>query len=239
MTRTLIAFFIFIGFANLAYAQTELPEKVIYDQEIIDLMNKAKAEMKAEDYGAANKTFRRALATRKILPTDLSYLFAETLYVVHQYQNSLNFVEKYLGLAGQGGNYYEKAIELKDLLNAEFEKIKNCDYCNLSGYRYVTCYNCEGVGSTTETCHNCKGSGKTVCPKCLGEGVYITFNSFSGKQYVECDVCEGKGYITCTLCLGEKILTGTCSVCLGTGKIASSTICNHEPDQLVDDHNHN
>ena len=141
MARTLIVFFIFTGFINTAYSQTQLPEKIIYDQEIIDLMNKAKAEMKAEDYTAANKTFRKALATCKILPTDLSYLFAETLYVVHQYQNSLNFVEKYLGLAGQGGNYYDKAIELKGLLNAEFEKIKNCDYCNLSGYRYTTCYN--------------------------------------------------------------------------------------------------
>jgi len=143
-----------------------------------------------------------------------------------------------LGLAGQGGNYYEKAIELKGLLQAEFKKIKTCDYCNLSGYRYVSCYNCDGVGTTTETCHNCKGSGKTVCPKCLGEGVYITFNSFSGKQYIECDVCEGKGYIICPVCLGEKTLTGTCSVCLGTGKIASSTICNHKPDQIVNGHNH-
>ncbi len=239
MTRTLIAFFIIIGFANTAYSQTDLPEQIIYDQEIIDLMNKAKAEMKAENYDAANKTFRKALATRKILPTDLSYLFAETLYVVHQYQNSLNFVDKYLGLAGQGGNYYEKAMELKGLLNAEFEKIKNCDYCNLSGYRYTTCYNCHGESSITETCYNCKGSGKTVCPKCLGEGVYITFNSFSGRQYVECDVCIGKGYITCTVCLGERILSGTCSVCLGTGKIASSQICNHEEDQIIEEHDHN
>ncbi len=221
-----------------SWSQVDIPQKIIYDQDVIDLMNKAKAEMKAENYTAANKTFRKALATRKILPTDLSYLFAETLYVVHQYQNSLNFVDKYLGLAGQGGNYYEKAIELKELLNAEFNKIKNCNYCNLSGYRYVTCYNCEQEGTTTETCYNCKGSGKTVCPKCLGEGVYITFNSFSGKQYKECGVCEGKAYIICTICHGEHILTGICSVCLGTGKIASSVICSHEQKQVIKKHNH-
>jgi len=50
MIKTFIAFFIIIGFANTAYAQTELPEKIIYDQEVIDLVNKAKAEMKAENY---------------------------------------------------------------------------------------------------------------------------------------------------------------------------------------------
>jgi len=236
--RISLTLWLILGLTTAGWSQVELPQKIVYDQDVIDLMNKAKAEMKAENYTAANKTFREALATRKILPTNLSYLFAETLYIIHQYQNSLNFVDKYIGLDGQGGDYYDRAIELKELLNAEFEKIKNCDYCNLSGYRYVTCYNCNGVGSTTETCYNCKGRGKTVCPKCLGEGVYITFNSFSGKQYVECDVCEGKGYVTCPICLGEKILTGTCSVCLGTGKLASSTICNHEPDQVVDNHDH-
>lgn len=224
---------------SIVFAQNEgLPQKIVYDQEVIDLMNQAKAEMQADNYEAANRTFRKALATRKILPTDLSYLFAETLYVVHQYQNSLNFVDKYLSLAGQGGNYYNKAIELKQLLQEEFKRIKECEYCNLSGYRYVTCYNCNGKGTTTELCYNCKGSGKTVCPKCMGQGVYITFNSFSGKQYQECDVCMGKGYVVCNVCEGKKELTGTCSVCLGTGKIASSIICNHKADQKVEEHSH-
>ena len=206
----------------------EFPEKVVYDQEVIDLMNLAKAQMKASDYTDANKTFRKALASGKILPTDLSYLFAETLYVIHQYQNSQNFVDKYLDLAGQGGNYYEKAVELKALLNKEFEKIKDCSYCNLSGYRYIPCDNCHAEGTTTEECYNCKGSGITVCPKCLGQGVYITFNSFSGKQYHACDICDGKGYIECPVCHGEKTLTGTCSVCLGTGKKVSSILCDHK-----------
>ncbi len=234
----LVSIIFSLGFTTAIAQIEELPQKIVYDQEVIDLMNQAKAEMKAENYEAANRTFRKALATRKILPTDLSYLFAETLYVVHQYQNSLNFVDKYLSLAGQGGNYYDKAIELKQLLQEEFKRIKECSYCNLSGYRYVTCYNCQGVGTTTELCYNCKGSGKTVCPKCMGQGVYITFNSFSGKQYQECDVCNGKGYVVCNVCEGKKELTGTCSVCLGTGKIASSIICNHKAEQELEEHSH-
>lgn len=227
--RFLLVVSILLGtYLSTLAQQTELPEKIVYDQEVIDLMNKAKSQMKAGDYKDANKTFRKALATQKILPTDLSYLFAETLYVIHQYQNSLNFVDKYIELAGQGGNYYDKAIELKDLLNKEFEKIKNCEYCNLSGYRYIPCDNCHAKGTTTEKCYNCKGSGITVCPKCLGQGVYITFNSFSGKQYHSCDICEGKGYVECPICHGEKTLTGTCSVCLGTGKKVSSILCDHK-----------
>lgn len=213
--------------SSSAWSQVEVPQKIIYDQEVVDLMNKAKDEMKAENYIGANKTFRKALATRKILHTDLSYLFAETLYVIHQYQNSLNFVDKYIDLAGQGGDFYEKAIELKELLHSEFDKIKECEYCNLSGYRYVVCDNCGGIGQTTETCYNCKGNGATICPKCMGEGVYITFNSFSGKQYHACDICDGKGYSTCSICNGDKILSGICSVCLGTKQKVSSILCDH------------
>lgn len=230
--RVLFVLGLLLGSYSLAWAQqSTLPQKIIYDQEVIDLMNQAKAQIKAEDYKAANKTFRKALASGKILPTDLSYLFAETLYIIHQYQNSQNFVDKYIELAGQGGNYYDKAIELKGLLSQEFERIKACPYCNLSGYRYISCDNCNAVGTTTEVCYNCKGSGITVCPKCLGQGVYITFNSFSGKQYHSCDICDGKGYVECPVCHGEKLITGTCSVCLGTGKKVSSILCNHEPEQ--------
>ena len=87
---------LFLGLSYTAWCQVDIPQKIIYDQKVVDLMNKAKAEMKSENYKAANKTFRKALATQKILPTDLSYLFAETLYIIHQYKNSLNFVDKYI-----------------------------------------------------------------------------------------------------------------------------------------------
>jgi len=225
--KIVVFFCFFLVSSSTLFAQTDIPETIIYDQVVIDLMNQAKKEMQADNYDAANKIFRKALSTHKILPTDLSYLFAETLYVIHQYQNSLNFVDKYIDLAGQGGNYYDKAIELKALLNAEFNKIKECAFCNLSGYRYIPCDNCKALGVTTETCYNCKGSGATVCPKCMGEGVYITFNSFSGKQYHSCDICEGKGYIICSICEGNKILSGTCSVCLGTKQKVSAILCDH------------
>lgn len=231
--RAFLILTLVLSLSSSTWAQVDIPQKIIYDQEVVDLVNKAKAQMKAENYEAANKTFRKALATRKILPTDLSYLFAETLYIIHQYQNSLNFVDKYIDLAGQGGNYYQKAVELKELLHTEFNKIKDCQFCNLSGYRYIECDNCHGVGQTSETCYNCKGSGATVCPKCMGEGVYITFNSFSGKQYHACDICEGKGYSTCHICEGDKILSGACSVCLGTKQKVSSILCDH----IEDDHN--
>jgi tetratricopeptide (TPR) repeat protein len=215
--------------ACLLQAQIDAPEPFIYDPAVLELIATAKKQMSAGDYEQANKTFRKALATNKTLPTEMSYLFAETLFVINQYQNSKNFVDKYLDLAGQGGDYYEKAVQLESMLEERFREIRECDYCNLSGYRYVECDNCGGTGKSVEICYNCKGNGVTTCPKCMGKGVLITYNSLGGRQYESCDLCDSKGYVTCPVCHGEKTLSGVCTVCLGTGKKVSSQICDHKP----------
>jgi len=229
-------YLIFILFALLAksgllLAQTDMPQAFVYDPDVVELVATAKKQMEAGDYEAANKSFRKVLATNKTLPTEMSYLFAETLFVINQYQNSKNFVEKYLDLAGQGGDYYDKAIELNNMLDARFTEIRDCDFCNLSGYRYVVCDNCDGSGHSIEMCYNCKANGLTTCPKCTGNGVLISFNTFGERQYQSCSLCDSRGYIVCTVCHGEKNISGTCNVCLGTGQKVSSQICNHQHSQ--------
>jgi hypothetical protein len=231
--KTLFILFVLITLvsANLLAQSLNIPPPKQFDAEIIALMDQAKGQMDAGDYEAANKTFRKALALKRVLPTSLSYFFAETLYVIHQNQNAKNFVEKYIELAGQGGDYYAKAIKLRELIDIQFKEIQECDYCNLSGYRYVVCDNCNGLGVTVEVCYNCNGHGITTCPKCMGLGVLITTDQFGKQHYQACDLCESKGYITCPVCHGTGELSGTCSVCLGTGKKVSKIICNHLPDQ--------
>jgi DnaJ-class molecular chaperone len=213
-------------------AQTPLiPPPPQFDPDVVALVDIAKAQMDQGDYEEANKTFRRALATKKVLPTSMSYFFAKTLFVIHQNQNARNFVDKYIELAGRGGDYYDDAVKLKELIDIQFEEIKNCEYCNLSGYRYVLCDNCNGLGRTVEVCYYCNGHGTTSCPKCMGRGVIITTDQFGKQIYSSCDLCDSKGYITCPVCHGEGELSGICSVCLGTGKKVSNIICNHQPEQ--------
>ena len=202
-----------------------------FDADIVALVDKAKAQMDQGDYEGANKTFRQALATKRVLPSALSYYFAETLYVIHQNQNAKNFVEKYIELAGKGGDHYAAAIRLKELIENQFEEIKACEYCNLSGYRYIECDNCNGLGHTVEICYNCHGNGLTMCRKCIGRGVLITSTKFGEQIYSSCDKCDSKGYIICPICNGTEELSGRCSVCLGTSKKVSKTICNHHETQ--------
>lgn len=212
-------------------AQSTMPQPFIYDPDVLVLMEAAKKQMQEGNYEEANKTFRKVLATNRTLPTEMSYLFAETLFVINQYQNSKNFVNKYIDLAGKGGDYYDKAIDLRNMLDDRFNEIRNCDYCNLSGYRYVVCDNCDGAGHSIEVCYQCKANGLTTCPKCIGNGVLISLNTFGDRQYESCDRCDSRGYIICTVCNGDKHLSGTCNVCLGSGQKVSSQICNHEHSQ--------
>ena len=219
-------------FAFQLYGQnTDFPIQQQFDPEVIALVEKAKAQMDAEDYEGANATFRKALATKKVLPTSMSYWFAKTLFVIHQNQNARNFVEKYIELAGRGGDYYDEAVSLRNLIDSQFEDIKNCNYCNLSGYRYIECDNCDGTGHTDDVCYNCRGNSPIMCKKCIGRGVIITTNAFGELIYSSCDQCSSKGYVTCPVCNGKEIISGRCNVCLGTGKKVSTIICNHQETQ--------
>jgi hypothetical protein len=233
LKKVVFIFIVLVGtISGKSLAQSpRIPPPAQFDADIVALVDKAKAQMEQGDYEGANKTFRKALATKRVLPSSLSYYFAETLYVIHQNQNAKNFVEKYIELVGQGGDHYAAAIRLKELIDNQFEEIKECEYCNLSGYRYIECDNCNGLGHTVEICYNCHGNGLTMCPKCIGRGVLITANRFGDPIYSSCDMCDSKGYITCPVCNGTEELSGRCNVCLGTGKKMSKTICNHHETQ--------
>ena len=193
------------------------------------LMNQAKKEMKAENYDAANRTFRKLLNSHKILPDELSYLFAETLYMIGQYENSHNFLDKYKKLTQKAGDYYEQSIQLDELLDDKLKEIVMCRICDKKGYTLRVCHNCNGSGHTIENCNYCKGTGISSCMVCLGEGVIITATEFDNKSYKTCLNCQAKGHVACPVCEGSRQIDNSCSVCLGTGKESTKSICLH-PD---------
>lgn len=197
------------------------------DYEVQQRTEEAKKLMDEGHFDNAYASFRKILNSGKVLPTNLSYYFAETLYHIGQHQNSQNFVDKYLKITGKGGDYYTEATQLSKLLTQEFDKISSCLFCDISGYRFISCTHCSGVKSVIESCHICSATGITSCKKCGGEGVLIVIDVFDEKKYQTCDKCDGKGYHTCETCLGTKSLKLNCPVCLGSGHSKSETICDH------------
>lgn len=190
-------------------------------------MNEAKSQMAAEKYEDANLSFRKLLALKTVLPSEMCYYFAETLYKINQLQNSKNFIQKYYKLTGSDGKYYKKTVALEKLVDEKFKEIESCSLCDDKGYTLKECHECHGEGHHTQSCHYCRGKGVIVCSVCGGKGVKISENLFKEKEYHSCTVCGSKGYRTCSVCNGTKTEEIKCNVCKGTGKEVTNKICNH------------
>lgn len=207
------------------------------DQKIEHYMKEAGAFMDAGNYEEANMSFRKLLALQTVVPTEMCYYFAETLFQLHQYQNSKNFINKYLKLTGTSGPFYRQVLELDKKVDEKFEEIKSCNLCNDKGYRFTTCEKCNGEGHIHQSCSYCKGKGLTACVACGGKGVKITENAFKEKEYKTCTVCESKGVVTCPVCEGSKKEDIVCNQCKGKGKLVINKICNHSPLTSEDNSN--
>jgi len=200
----------------------------IVEPEIKTMMAQATTEMNAGHFNDANITFRKMLATKKVLPTNMSYLFAETLFMINQYHNSESFLIKYMDLAGKGGDYYQQAVELQRAIQEKMMDIQECSQCNVFGYRLKMCNLCGGEGTITSTCYYCKGLGKTNCLTCQGNGVIISKNIFDVDEYKSCHVCDTKGYIVCKVCKGNNVIKNQCPDCLGSKNTPTEEICEHQ-----------
>ncbi len=231
MKRLLAAGILWAFCVLLATAQS--PE-LKPSERVNELMEEAIGLMNQGEYEEANLAFREILKQRSVLPTELSYLFAETLYMIHQYHNSKNFLDKYLRLAGSTGRYSTQAMDLSKYLDDAFEKILTCTYCDSKGYRLEGCQTCHQTGQLTDDCYYCKAVGITMCQVCKGNGVTTSLNAFNEIQYHTCPNCQGKGQIVCNVCGGEKVLTQDCPDCLGTHKKSGTEICDHEPSETID-----
>jgi hypothetical protein len=71
-------------------------------------------------------TFMKSLP----LPEEMPYFFSETLFQLGQYDNSQNFVNKYLELTGFTGQNYEAATRLKEKLKVPMAQILACEQCD-------------------------------------------------------------------------------------------------------------
>jgi hypothetical protein len=197
--------------------------------ELRRLLSQAQQQMMDNEYEAANQTFRRLLKLQTKIPADVSYLFAETLYMIGQYKNSENFLKKYLDLTGVNGDYFKKATELQGLLKERMTVSKTCMLCDVNGYITKQCDLCSGSGTQIRDCNFCKGRGHVMCQLCAGEGVRITRSAFGDRSYESCGRCSAKGYHTCPVCDGQKVVDAYCEQCLGLTYMSTNKICKHEP----------
>ena len=223
MKYYLFAFFItFIWLHSPSLAQDRKPTPEAYA-----LLEQAKKKMEEGDYSQANLIFRRMLKLNSILPTEMSYLFAETLYKVGQYENSMSFLKRYQDITDRSSDYYLLSLDLEKELMIKLQEIRHCGLCDSNGYRLAPCELCHQTGKTDQECHLCRGKGIIACPVCAGVGVNITYDQFNTKQYRNCERCQTKGVVTCHVCHGEMQITSACPQCAGKGALATQQLCDH------------
>jgi hypothetical protein len=99
-------------------------------------MKGAIAVMELREYETANSIFKDLIDSGLPLAAEMPYFFAETLFELKQYDNSANFLNKYLELAGFTGDHYKGAQELQKRLNIPLSKINVCQLCDRRGYRF-------------------------------------------------------------------------------------------------------
>ncbi|WP_009032598.1 outer membrane protein assembly factor BamD [Indibacter alkaliphilus] len=192
------------------------------------LFNYALEEMEKGDYERANTYFRQIIENNLPLSPEMPYYFAVTLYELGQYDNSMNFVNRYLQINGRNAEKFEEAKSLEAKLKEPLDAIRACDFCNKQGYRLMTCTTCEGAKELEQDCSLCKQRGVVGCNKCFGNGILTKRNVFNLIEYHECDQCSGEGKHTCPNCDGNLKEFSTCRICEGAGILNSEEICNHE-----------
>ncbi|GAB2502801.1 outer membrane protein assembly factor BamD [Algoriphagus taiwanensis] len=191
-------------------------------------MKGALAALERKDYETANSIFRNLIDSGLPLPEEMPYYFSETLYHLGQYDNSQNFLNKYLEITGFNGQNYKGAVELKEKLSGPIAEIRACSLCDLKGYRFGTCFTCEGKKQIEQSCSYCKSKGVVGCSRCAATGMIKKTNVFNIVEFYECERCSGKGRLTCPTCQGSGKEVSDCKTCQGSGKLTSDLICDHK-----------
>lgn len=143
----------------------------------VDLMDEG-------DYEGAEINFKEVLKLAKVIPTDLTFYFGKNSYHLGKYQQSIDWLNKYIELKGTTGQHYKECSEYLDNANKAFvlvraEERKEAKRILSSSYDI-----------------DCGPSGKVICPVCMGRGVIIERGSF-GDSYRTCPYSDDHGYLTC------------------------------------------
>lgn len=147
-------------------------------------LDSAIALTNAGEYGAADEKYRHVLKTMKSLPSDLTYHFGRNSYLIGQYSQSVDWLNKYIQLKGTGGQYSEEAVQW--LKKAETELLKERQQQSAE----------TSVILSKNYDIDCGPTGKVTCPVCSGSTVVIK-KTYLGDTYKTCTFCKKLGYLTC------------------------------------------
>ena len=168
--KPIILIFILIFIPNISFSQKS-EVKVIEDL-ILD-----------QKYFLADSILKEKILNNNRVSSELTFLFGKNSFFLEKYEQSINWLNKYLELKGESGIFSDESIKFLELSNSKnlIENSKNIEnvYVELYSYNYIDCQN-----------------NRKVCPICKGTSVMIIETDVS-KIYKTCPFSDNKGFLTC------------------------------------------
>ncbi len=168
--KPIILIFILIFISNISFSQKS-EVKVIEDL-ILE-----------QKYFLADSILKEKILNNNRVSSELTFLFGKNSFFLEKYEQSINWLNKYLELKGESGIFSDESIKFLELSNSKnlIENSKNIEnvYVQLYSYNYIDCQN-----------------NRKVCPICKGTSVMIIETDVS-KIYKTCPFSDNKGFLTC------------------------------------------
>ena len=136
-----------------------------------------------QKYLLADSILKEKILDNNRVSSELTFLFGKNSFFLEKYEQSINWLNKYLELKGESGIFSDESIKFLELSNSKnlIENSKNIEnvYVELYSYNYIDCQN-----------------NRKVCPICKGTSVMIIETDVS-KIYKTCPFSDNKGFLTC------------------------------------------
>ena len=136
-----------------------------------------------QKYFLADSILKEKILNNNRVSSELTFLFGKNSFFLKKYEQSINWLNKYLELKGESGIFSDESIKFLELSNSKnlIESSKNIEnvYVELYSYNYIDCQN-----------------NRKVCPICKGTSVMIIETDVS-KIYKTCPFSDNKGFLTC------------------------------------------
>ena len=168
--KPIILIFTLIFIPNISFSQkseVEVIEDLILEQK----------------YFLADSILKEQILNNNRVSSELTFLFGKNSFFLEKYEQSINWLNKYLELKGESGIFSDESIKFLELSNSKnlIENSKNIEnvYVELYSYNYIDCQN-----------------NRKVCPICKGTSVMIIETDVS-KIYKTCPFSDNKGFLTC------------------------------------------
>ena len=136
-----------------------------------------------QKYHLADSILKEKILNNNRVSAQLTFLFGKNSFFLEKYEQSINWLNKYLELKGESGIFSDESIKFLELSNSKnlIENSRNIEnvYVELYSYNYINCQN-----------------NRKLCPICKGTSVMIIETNVS-KIYKTCPFSDNKGFLTC------------------------------------------